>query len=394
MICRNCHSETGNEVLVDLGAQPLSNNFVSDPGGYEPRYPLAPVVCQNWHCRLIQLPAVPESPFTAAYPYRSGQSHTWIKHLEELAASVNHKVGQYVVEVGGNDGSLGDIVRRQGRTYVNIDPTADSKKIGTIPSFLTRELGEHFGPRADWVVANNVMAHVPDLDDFLGGIAAIMRPGALLTVEVPDAAADDRTWRVGHDLPRDYSYFDRSTAIDALERRGFFVSHTEPLSTHGGSIRLYARRAVTFDHPLSKPPLRIMKPYPAWTEPNALNEQALRCGEWNEAGKRVVGYGAPAKANTWLNLFPNTGSWLEFPKVKLDYIVDSTPEKIGKFTPASHIPIYSPLHFEYDLAWNGAASGQDQKIDIVVILAWNYALEILPKVPEGPEVWARGERLR
>ena len=386
MICRNCGLETGDKVLCDLGAQPLANNFVSDPEGYEPRYPLAPIICKNLHCQLVQLAPVPESPFTAAYPYRSGQSVTWKRHLADLVRHVAPRLDRsgvfppLVVEVGGNDGTLGSILPAMCE-YRNIDPTADPKKYGTIPRFLTRELGEHIGPHADWVVANNVMAHVPDLDDFLAGVRALMRPGALLTVEVPDLnlLIENGAWdTVYHEH---YSYFNRQTAMDVLERRGFFVSHTEDIPTHGGSIRLYAHRNELIDHPLHDTPLRIMKSLPKFREVDALFAQSALLNGWM-GRKRVVGYGAPAKASTFLNAFHCDARHIE-------YIVDSTPEKIGRYTPGTHIPIIGPHDGE-----TGRSVIARDRIDVVIILAWNYAAEILPKIPSGPEVWARAERLR
>ena len=159
--------------------------------------------------------------------------------------------------------------------------------------------------------------------------------------------------------------------MDALERRGFFVYKIEDVPTHGGSIRVYAHKNLFYGGPYFVAPLRIMKPYPKWPHVTRRNPWFL----WKHEGKRVVGYGAPAKASTYLNA-------LHISTQHIACIMDSTPEKIGKFTPGSHIPIVAP-----NLAWLASS-------DIVVILAWNWKDEILPKIPAGPEVWCRGERLR
>ena len=389
MICRGCHQETGDEVLVDLGMQPLANSLVlyatdvlgTDQDGFrlEHRYPLAPVICKNKMCRLIQLPELPSgiTPFTEDYPYRSGQSATWKLHLQDLVDEV-HPTG-VTVEIGGNDGSLGELLPGY---YCNIDPTQPAsawENGATISEFMTRPRGEVLGPCADWVVALNVMAHVPDLDDFFAGIYAVLKPTGILTVEVQDVnqLIERGEWDcIYHEH---YSYFNKQTLADAIERRGFYVEKYEDIPTHGGSIRLTARKIEQrlLDHPLHRQPLRPPKPYPKWPPTDGLSTQAGMCLQWADEGRRVVGYGAPAKAMTWLNSFRRP--------VPLEYICDSTPEKIGKFTPASHIEIKSPDVLDTDTP------------DIIVVLAWNWLSEIRPKlqahVDRGVEIWCRGERV-
>ena len=191
MECRGCHRETGDEVLVDLGMQPLANSLWNGKDVMEPRYPLAPVICKNKMCRLIQLPELPDGVgFGADYPYRSGQSESWKEHLRGLSFSVMKQkaaVGT-VIEIGGNDGTLGALLEEADPAigYTNIDPSAPGHATNAMWTFMDREIGEFLGPIADWVVANNVMAHVPDLDDFLAGIRAVMKDDGLLTVEVQD----------------------------------------------------------------------------------------------------------------------------------------------------------------------------------------------------------------
>ena len=219
--------------------------------------------------------------------------------------------------------------------------------------------------------ALNVAAHVPDLDDFFAGIHAILKPTGKLVVEVQDVnqLIERGEWDcIYHEH---YSYFNQGTLNDAVERRGFFVESMKKVPTHGGSIRITA-----YKHDLDTVPLQIMKPYPKWPPTDGLSTQAGMCLQWANEGRRVVGYGAPAKAMTWLNFYG----------AKLDYIVDGTPEKIGKFTPASHIEIKSPDVLDTDTP------------DIIVVLAWNWLSEILPKlvgpIERGVEVWCRGGRLR
>ena len=386
MLCKNCHKETGDEVLVDLGSQPLANSLVlhatdvlgTDQDGFrlEHRYPLAPVICANWHCRLIQLPPLPDDvePFTADYPYRSGQSETWKEHLSELCAKVL-PVG-HVVEVGGNDGTLNHFLPPTATGYLNIDPTAPANGQRFLRCFMRPGLG--VANQADCVFALNVAAHVPDLDIFFAGIREVMKDNAKLVVEVQDVnkLIERGEWDcIYHEH---YSYFNGSTLADAIERRGFFVSKIEPIGVHGGSVRVYAYKNLLVDHPLSHTPLRIIKPYPQW--PRDVEQDIRATAVWFslQSGRRVVGYGAPAKANTMLNACGITTRQME-------YIVDSTPEKIGKFTPASHIEIKSPDVLDTDTP------------DIIVVLAWNWLSEIRPKlqahVDRGVEIWCRGERV-
>ena len=371
MECRNCHKETGGEVLVDLGMQPLANSLWNGKDVMEPRYPLAPVICKNWHCRLIQLPELSPGiePFGSDYPYRSGQSEEWKNHLRRLLVRAGVHAGDHVLDVGGNDGTLGRLTPL-GVEYVSVDPSSTWPDISAP---MTRRFGEMVGEWADHIFALNVAAHVPDLDDFFAGIHAALKPTGQLVVEVQDVnrLIERGEWDcIYHEH---YSYFNKQTLFDALERRGFFVLHSEELSTHGGSIRAYARK-----HDIDTVPLRIMKPYPKWPPTDGLSTQAGMCLQWANEGRRVVGYGAPAKAMTWLNSYG----------VKLAYIVDGTPEKQGKYTPGSHIEISSPRRLEAQCRLGKTPP------DIVVILAWNWKDEILPKIPAGPEVWCRGERLR
>ena len=362
MECRGCHQETGDEVLVDLGLQPMANSLVNAKNTSEPVYPLAPVICKNGHCGLVQIEGHAE--FGQSYPYRSGQSAGWIAHLGYLVATVMPR--GVVIDVGGNDGSLAQCLP-PGCTYINIDPISTQGWRG----FLTKRLGESVGFRgiADWVVANNVVAHVDDLDDFLAGVHALLAPTGLLTVEVQDLEQLIRRGEWDCIYHEHFTYFTRYTLADVLERRGFFVERIEDIPTHGGSLRAYARK-----HDSSTVPLRRKMKLPDWPITDPLMRQMILLREWT-GHRRVVGYGAPAKATTFLNRYRLDSS-------NIECIMDSTPEKIGKFTPGSHIPIVAP-----NLAWLASS-------DIVVILAWNWKDEILPKIPAGPEVWCRGERLR
>lgn len=376
MLCRNCHQETGDEVLVDLGSQPIANRLW-DRGRQERYYPLAPVICKNRMCRLIQLPSLPpETFFGPDYPYRSGQSADWRVHLQDLVHNIGVRAGDEVWEIGGNDGSMERFIPF-GAKYVNLDPSGD----GALPNlqwYLTEDIGRQFSGFADYVVALNVAAHVPNLDDFFEGARLLLRDEGTLVVEVQDVnqLIERGEWDcIYHEH---YSYFNRQTLADAIERRGFYVASFKNVATHGGSIRITAHPIEDrlLAHPLHKTPLRLPKPYPKWPEEKWGTKQF---DYWQSQGKRVVGYGAAAKAITFLN------RWGVSP-LQMDYLVDTTPAKQGRFTPGGHIPIHGPEFLRIGVKMKA--------VDIVVILAWNWVDEILPKIPEGPEVWCRGERIR
>lgn len=219
MLCRGCHEETGDEVLVDLGMQPLANSLISHSGSDrfpivlhdpEPVYPLAPVICKNGHCRLIQLPELPGGVgFGADYPYRSGQSESWKLHLRDLVERAGVRAGDEVWDIGGNDGSMEAVVPH-GAKYVNLDPSTRGP-LPLIQHAMTREYGERVGPVADYVFALNVAAHVPDLDDFFAGIHALLKPKGKLVVEVQDVnrLIEQGAWDcIYHEH---YSYFNAQT---------------------------------------------------------------------------------------------------------------------------------------------------------------------------------------
>jgi hypothetical protein len=380
MICRNCGGEQFDQ-LCDLGFQPLANTLSSDPAVQDALYPLAPLVCLGGHCGLVQLPALPpEAIFTADYPYRSGQSQDWLVHLAGQAALWEN--GSFLVEVGGNDSSLGavlDLLQPE-TTYLNIDPTADPEDPRVLPVFMDRALGFTADLQADVVVANNVLAHVPNLESFVWGIWHTLVDGGLLVVEVQDVEQMINKGEWDCVYHEHYSYFSRGTLGDVLERRGFFVASIQEVPTHGGSLRAIASKIP--GHVLSRPdygiPLRKRIAVPTLSVHK--DPYRKQFADWRISGKRVVGYGAPAKANTWLN-------YLSLTSEDIEYILDSTPEKIGKWTPGSHIPIR-------DARYAGLWHSLDDVPDVVVILAWNWAAEILEKIPPGPEVWARGERIR
>jgi SAM-dependent methyltransferase len=256
--------------------------------------------------------------------------------------------------------------------------------IPTIDRFFTSELADELvadGYEADLIVANNVLAHVPDLDDFIGGVKTVLAPDGVASIEVPDLVrliADNQFDQIYHEH---FSYFTVHTACDALRRRGLEVFEVEGVATHGGSLRLYAAHSGT----------RPAEPFAALghTTPDAFTDYAHRPPELKQRmletltalrhqGKRIAGYGAPAKATTFL-------SYCGIGPETIEFIVDSTPAKQGKYLPGARIPILHPDEL------------QAREPDVVLILPWNWKDEIAAKIardcPWEPMVLCRDEVL-
>jgi SAM-dependent methyltransferase len=226
--CRNCGSD-GLQTFLDLGHQPLANGFLTADQLNEPEvtFPLRPQVCPE--CCLIQLPPLPVSSFGPNYPFRSGQSKTWVHHQRKLIKSLGLQAGEIVIDVGGNDGTLGSLLPVT-VDYINVDPSATSQD--AVREYMTPKVAAEIGFQADYIVAQNVLAHVPDFGPLLAGIKACLAEDGVLIVEVP--VNDDWT-QVYHEH---LAYFSEATVVDVLERGGFFVDGIEQIDTHGGSLRL------------------------------------------------------------------------------------------------------------------------------------------------------------
>lgn len=405
--CRDCGQPLGR-VFVDLGVQPLSNAYVpsdqlDDP---EPRYPLRPYICDE--CFLVQVPVyeTPESIF-GDYAYFSSQSRLWVEHCEKFAQETVRwlKLGPWsrVLELASNDGALVKAFHRRGVPAVGVEPAANVarhailKGSPTIDSFFGRELAAEMvaeGFRADLVCANNVIAHVPDLDDFIGGIKTVLAEDGVVSIEFPSLVnliEENQFDTIYHEH---FSYFTLRKLAEALQRRGLEAFDAIELPTHGGSWRLLAGHDGS--HPYRQRLMVALETEDASAgdasgygeravyeryaeEPAKLKVKLLRqLTDLRSQGLRIAGYGAPAKASTLLN-YCGIG-----PEI-IEFIVDSTPYKQGKFMPGVRIPIRP----ESEL--------QERKPDVIVILPWNWSDEIQAKILRdcdwNPTVICRGETL-
>lgn len=389
--CRICGSVL-SVPFVDLGLSPLANQFVKAEQAGQPSifYPLKAWVCGQ--CFLVQLDAftTPEHIF-GEYAYFSSFSDSWLahaqayskllgKHLEAKWTSGGRASRPLVVEVACNDGYLLQYFREAGFETLGIEParnvaeTARSKGIPVIADFFGVNLAEQLteeGKQADLLIANNVLAHVPDLHDFVGGLARLLKPDGVLTLEFPHLLK-----LMKHDLfdtiyHEHFSYFSLYTVQKLFEGHGLAVYDVEQLDTHGGSLRIYAgHTSGKAALPASSRMLQLLseEQEAGILSLEAYRDFAKRVAErkrsiWQfliahkQAGKKIVAYGAPAKGNTLLN-YCGIGPDL------IDYTVDRNPYKQGLLLPGSLIPVYPPekLH--------------ETKPDIVVILPWNVKEEI------------------
>jgi SAM-dependent methyltransferase len=381
--CRFCDTAL-HHVFVDLGTQPLANAFLSaaDLKHPEPFYPLRLFVCAE--CFLVQVEETvsPERLFSD-YAYFSSYSDSWLRHAEAYADMVVERFGlntrSRVVEVASNDGYLLQFFAKRGIEVLGIDPAANvaavatAHGIPTIVDFFGGGVAHRLaaeGKQADILVGNNVLAHVPNLNDFVEGLAALLKPQGVLTMEFPHLLRlidENQFDTIYHEH---FSYFSLTTARRVFAAHGLTLFDVEELPTHGGSLRIYARRALHGSTPVTPRITALLdreeragctrlEIYHSFSEKVKATKRRLL--EFliaaKDAGKSVAGYGAPAKGNTLLNY---CGIRTDF----IEWTVDRSPHKHGQFLPGTHIPVYHPDRIR------GA------KPDYLLILPWNLKDEI------------------
>lgn len=388
--CRACGAALAGPFL-SLGASPLSNAYLEPAqlAAMEPTYPLDVHWCAQ--CTLVQIDEVERADhiFNATYAYFSSYSESWLAHsrryCDEAVARYGLGPGSYVVEVGSNDGYLLQYFVQRGIAARGVEPSrsvatvAIEKGIPTDVTFFDPAYAAAMERRADLLIGNNVLAHNPDLRGFSSAIAAALAPAGVATLEFPHLVRlleHDQFDTIYHEH---FSYLSLH-AVDALFRRhGLVVFDVEELATHGGSLRIHAQRerggrAVTprvaeiLELERARG-LLVADTYAAFGARVAEAKRALLTFliEAKRRDKRVVGYGAPAKGNTLLNY---CGVRTDF----LDYTVDRSPHKQGRFLPGSRIPIFAPARIFED------------KPDYVLILAWNLRDELIAQLA-GIEAW-------
>lgn len=381
--CRFCGAKL-QRTFVDLGMSPLCETYPSaaELSRGEMYYPLHVFVCES--CFLVQL-EVFESPekIFGDYPYFSSYSDSWLKHCESYTSKVIERFGfgvqSFVVEVASNDGYLLQYFVKKGIPVLGIEPAANVAKVAEerdVPS-LARFFGTQLalelagqGKTADLVIGNNVLAQVPDLNDFVEGLKLLLKTHGVLTLEFPHLLRLIERNEFDTIYHEHFSYFSLLTTVSILHAHGLKVFDVEELPTHGGSLRVYASRVEDSTHSVQpsvsaliqlekQSSLDSIAGYEGFAGQVQLTKFALLDFLLSAARQRktVVGYGAPGKSATLLH-YCGIGRDL------IQYTVDRSPHKQGRFLPGKHIPIYHPDRI------------QETKPDYVVILPWNLKNEI------------------
>jgi hypothetical protein len=389
LACRFCGAPLSH-VFVDLGAQPLANSYLKpeDLQKPEPFLPLCVYVCGQ--CFLVQLPEEerPEAIFSD-YAYFSSYSESWLRHAEAYAAAMIERfglgAGHLVVEVASNDGYLLRWFDERGIPVQGIEPAAnvaaaaDAAGIPTYVKFFGEATARELvgvGIRADLLVGNNVLAHVPDLNDFVAGLKLLLAPTGVLTMEFPHLLrlmAEDQFDTIYHEH---YSYFSLSTVRRVFAAHGLTLFDVEELPTHGGSLRIFARHEEDESRRIGGRVIELLgrealEGFSRLETYRSFDERVRRVKrgllrfliQAKEEGRSIAGYGAPAKGNTLLNY---CGVRTDF----LDFTVDRSPHKQGRFLPGTRIPIHGPDRL------------REARPDYVLILPWNLKEEIMEQMAD------------
>jgi SAM-dependent methyltransferase len=377
--CRFCAAPLRRS-FTDLGMSPLANAYRSAEQlqDAEAFYPLHVYVCER--CLLVQLPAAASpAEIFSDYAYFSSYSESWVEHARRYVDAISERLDlgndSRVVELASNDGYLLRWFVERGIPVLGVEPAAnvaavaEENGVPTLVEFFGRGVGERLareGSGADLIVGNNVLAHVPDLNDFVAGIAALLKPGGVVTMEFPHLLRLIEETEFDTIYHEHFSYFSFLTVREVFAHHGLTLFDVEELPTHGGSLRIYG----AVDRPETERPgellarerdagLDAMPAYEAFDERVREAKRSLLAFliEAKRERRSVVGYGAAAKGNTLLNY---CGVRSDF----LDYVVDRSPHKQGLFLPGTHIPIEAPERVA------------ESRPDYLLILPWNLTREI------------------
>ena len=385
--CLFCASPL-TQTFVDLGMSPLCESYVNREqlNQMEAFYPLDVRVCGK--CFLVQLQEYvsPEHIFTE-YAYFSSYSETWLAHAKDyvdmIVGRLNLGPGSLAIELGSNDGYLLRNFVKKGIPALGVEPAANVAKVAvekgvpTRVAFFGRKTAEKIvaeGQKADLVIGNNVLAQVPDINDFVAGIQIVLKPQGVATFEFPHLARLMEQNQFDTIYHEHFSYFSLISAEKIFAAHGLTLFDVEELPTHGGSMRIYARHAADDSKPLTTRlaalrnhemalGLHQMGAYSSFDEQVKATKRNLLdfLIQARRAGKKIVGYGAPGKGNTLLNYCGIRTDFLEF-------TVDRNPYKQGKFLPGTHIPIFPVEKID------------ETKPDYLLILPWNFKDEIIKQM--------------
>lgn len=389
--CRFCGARL-ERTFVDLGVSPLANSYLEPEDLQRPEtfHPLRVFLCEE--CLLVQLPeaARPDEIFTE-YAYFSSVSESWVEHARRYAEAMIERFGltgdddSLVVEIASNDGYLLQHFRDRNIPVLGIEPArnvAAAARQAGIPTDCeffgldkARAMAED-GVRPSLLVGNNVLAHVPDLNDFVAGLATVLAPDGVATLEFPHLLRLMEENQFDTIYHEHYSYFSFTVVRRVFEEHGLTLFDVEELPTHGGSLRIYGRHAADASKAVDGSVADLLErerraglldpaAYDAFAERVRATKRSL-LGFLLDAktrGETVVGYGAPAKGNTLLNY---CGVRTDF----LDFTVDRSPHKQGRYLPGTRIPIRAPEAI------------REARPDVVLILPWNLKDEIVKQMAD------------
>jgi SAM-dependent methyltransferase len=386
--CRHCSADLRIPFL-DLGSAPPSNAYLSEKTLNAPEtwYPLRLLVCDQ--CWLVQTEdhAGREALFSDDYAYFSSYSTSWLAHSQAYVRAMRERFGlgtqSMVVEIAANDGYLLQYVRQAGIPCYGVEPTASTaaaareKGIDIVERFfgvaLARELAAQ-GRQADLIAANNVLAHVPDINDFVAGFAQLLKPSGVATFEFPHLLRMVQHSQFDTAYHEHYSYLSLTAVQRIFAANGLAVFDVQQLPTHGGSLRVFAQRADSAPHAQSAIVSQVLANEEAagmrdcnyyknfQAEAARISRELLSfLIDTQSKGKTVAAYGAAAKGNTLLN-FCGVRPHL------LPYVVDRNPAKQNKFMPGSRIPIVDEAHL------------RATRPDWVLVLPWNLREEIMAQL--------------
>ena len=375
--------------LIDLGSAPPSNAYLTKLTMRRPEkwFPLKVLVCES--CWLVQAEAYSRAAelFNSEYAYFSSFSAIWLTHAEHYVSAMVERfslsTGSHVVEVASNDGYLLQYAKQRGITCLGIEPTTSTasaarlKGIETLEEFFNVGLAQNLAnqcKQADLMVANNVLAHVPDINDFVRGFALLLKPQGAATFEFPHLMQLIEHKQFDTIYHEHFSYLSFSTVNQIFRVNGLSVFDVEELGTHGGSLRVFAQRTDMGKHPVSEKVTELLDREAA-TGMNRIGyyqgfqEQANKVKndflsfllEAKRQGKAVAAYGAAAKGNTLLN-------YAGIRPDLLPYVVDKNPNKQGKYLPGIRIPIVAEEHL------------RNNRPEYVVILPWNLKTEVMEQL--------------
>ncbi|MFT2007813.1 methyltransferase domain-containing protein [Pontibacter sp. 13R65] len=389
MKCRFCKQPLHNK-FVDLVNCPPSNSFLSASQLNEPEtyFPLTIYACDN--CHLVQVDEYKKATdiFNNEYVYFSSYSKSWVEHARRYANAMIERFGynekSYVIEIASNDGYLLQHFKDKGVPVLGIEPTQNTanaailKGIPTISEYFGSEFGRKLSRRrqkANLLIGNNVLAHVPDIDDFVEGLKCALRRGGVITMEFPHLLRLVEDCQFDTIYHEHFSYLSFTTVKKIFEAHALEMFDVEEVPTHGGSLRIFAKHKKDKDKEISprvqalldkeeEAGIKTSDYYLNFQERvDKIKYDALDfLIDKKRQGKKVIGYGAAAKGNTLLNYAGVKGNDL------IQFVVDAAPSKQGKFLPGSRIPVYNE------------AKIREYQPDYIIIMPWNLKDEIMEQL--------------